>query len=363
MRVLHVLPTRAAGYGGPVVVAEAMVEQLSLQGIDARLYPSLPGETDAQEKYSLSREVVNSDLVHIHGLWSRQATLAARAASASRTPYIVTPHGMLDRWALNRSRIKKSIYGYLFERRNLSRAARLHFLNSEEQDEASTYGIQSPSFVLPNGVVVEKYADLPSRETFCQGYPHLKDKVLALFLGRLHPKKGFDLLLPALAQAVKSQPLLHLLIAGPDEGGYLSVLEKLVTQYNLQNHVTFLGSVTGKPKLEALGSADFFVLSSHQEGDSVAVKEAMASSLPVIITPACHFSDVNTCSAGFVVQPTVVDVAQALIELTGNKGLCCKMGENAAELMRGYYSWSTIAERLRCIYKDVLSEASGGMHA
>jgi glycosyltransferase involved in cell wall biosynthesis len=353
MRVLHVLPSRAPEYGGPVAVAEALVQELLQQGVEAMIYPPLPGKGEKISFTQIPMLVRQSNLVHIHGLWNLSATVAAVAARVAGIPYIVTPHGMLDRWSLQKSSMKKKIYGFLFERKNLLAAASLDFLNSEEQDEAKDYGIPFNSFVLPNGVFAEKYAIIPDRIIYSQNYIDLKDKVLALFLGRLHPKKGFDILLPALARAIETVPNLHLLIAGPDEGGYKAVLLDMVNQYSLKEHVTFLGMVQEDAKKEVLAAADFFVLSSHQEGDSIAIKEAMASGLPVAITPACHFPEVMTLNAGVVVKPDLGDWAKALINLAEHKNERTQMGKNAAKLIMEQYTWQRITERLKLIYKEV----------
>jgi glycosyltransferase involved in cell wall biosynthesis len=364
MRVLHVLPTRTIEYGGPVAVAEEIVEELCHQGIDASLYPFSRGTprdgrggiTGAREAWTKIRDAVSrNDMVHVHGLWNFPATVAARAAREAGIPYVITPHGMLDRWALRKSRLKKTIFGVLFERKNLLAASGLHFLNAEEAEEAKDYRLSSPVFILPNGVHAERFTRLPDRTSFERRYPQCRTKILALFLGRLHPKKGFDLLLPALSRAAASIPELHLLIAGPDEGGYMNVLLEMVKRNNLLERITFMGMVQGSIKLEALGAADFFVLPSYQEGDSVAVKEAMASRLPVVITPACHFPEIKAFNAGLVVQPNEDELCQALETLASGKCDRTLMGTNAVHLVTDRYTWPKIIERLLRIYEDILA--------
>jgi glycosyltransferase involved in cell wall biosynthesis len=214
-------------------------------------------------------------------------------------------------------------------------------------------------------VFAELYGHLPSAQALHEVCPRLNGKVVALFLGRLHPKKGFGLLMPALAEAVKLIPDLHLLVAGPDEGGYKAQLDTLIEQYALQDHVTFLGMVQGQRKLEAFGAAHFFVLPSHQEGDSVAVKEAMASGLPVVITPACHFPDVTINQAGLVVEPQVQVLTNALLTLGGNECLRQQMGCQARLLVKEHYTWQAIAHRLVREYEHILplaGQSRGGAH-
>ncbi len=364
MRVLHVLPTRAVEYGGPVTVAGEIVGALRRQGIDASIYPLRDDTSDGKRRLfaeaanawrNVEDAVSGCDLLHIHGLWNIPATLAAQDARKRGIPYVITTHGMLDRWSLAKSRSKKTVFSLLFERKNLAHAAGLHFLNVEEMEEARDYGLTAPCFIVPNGVRADQFASLPPRSAFEVHYPQCRGKILALFLGRLHPKKGFDLLLPAITRAAAVVPELHLLIAGPDEGGYKNVLLEMVPRNNLGERVTFTGMVQGNTKLEALGAADLFVLPSHQEGDSIAVKEAMASGLPVIITSACHFPEVMAFNAGLVVRPCEGELCNALKSLATRPDERKRMGDNAARLIADRYTWTKITERLVQVYDDVVA--------
>lgn len=364
MRVLHVLPTRVIEYGGPVVVAEQIVAELQHRGIEAEIHPAAGSGPNSPvwNALTLSRDsaklrqcVARSDLVHIHGLWNLPATVAARAAAKARIPYVITAHGMLDRWARQRSRFKKVAYGVLFERRNLAHAAALHFFNTEEEAEAREYLGGHRAFIIPNGVRAETYAGLALRRS-TPAHDGNAGEVRALFLGRLHPKKGLDLLLPAFAEAVKSVPRLQLAVAGPGEQEYQRHLCDLTTRLGLEGNVSFLGLVQGREKLEALAAADFFVLPSYQEGDSIALKEALASGLPAIITAACHFPDVAEFNAGRIVRPQVMELAQALCSLAQRSEERILMARNAVELIREQYSWGHIVDRLVNVYRDIATQ-------
>ena len=362
MRVLHVLPTRAVEYGGPVAVASETVEELCRQGVEATIFPFCDdASSEAKKRVAFGRNawgalqnaVSGVDLVHIHGLWNIPATVAAHTARGVNIPYVIAPHGMLDKWALQQSRLKKKVYSLLCEQKNLKAAAGLHFLNTEELSEAKESGLSAPCFILPNGIHPEKYAELPHRNAFETRYPHCREKVLVLFLGRLHPKKGFDVLLPAFAQAAKIVPNLHLIIAGPDEGKYRKIINDMVKQYNLSLYVTFVGMVRGNEKFELFGAADFFVLTSHQEGDSISVKEAMASGLPVVISHACHFPEVAELKAGFVVQSDTAELQRALEIVGSRQDMRKAMGATAKQMIYDRYGWPGIVKRLRFIYEDI----------
>ena len=229
-------------------------------------------------------------------------------------------------------------------------------MNSEELEEAKDFGVAFASFILPNGIREMQFDNLPLRSELEKKYPYFKGKLLALFLGRLHPKKGVDLLLKALSKTVENVPSIHLIIAGPNENNYRETQEKIIDRHNLTKHVSFMGMVKGRKKLEMLSLSDFFVLPSHQEGDSIAVKEAMASNLPVVITPACHFPDVIKFHAGIVVPPNSEILSKALEEISVKTENRVLMGKNANRMINEQYIWPKIVKRLVCVYQDILKK-------
>lgn len=363
MRVLHVLPTLSPTYGGPVSGASAIAKFSTQQGVPSFVYPPwgtwgggrslayLPGPAQFA---CLVRQVKSMDIVMVHGIWTLATSIAALLAGYHAIPYIVNLHGMLDRWSLRRSRWKKQFYGALIERSVLRRASGMRFLNEEELEEARDFGLEAPAFILPNGVAMDEFADLPSRNNPASPFHHLQNRTVVLFLGRLHSKKGLSILIPALAQARQVQPDLHLILAGPDEGGFRKQVERWAVKHGLTGSVTFTGMVTGQSKREVLGAADFFVLPSYQEGDSLAVKEAMAASLPVLITPACHMPEVAEQNSGLIVEPNEGQVAEALIVLASDRNILRTMGTNGRRLMERKYGWKSIVGQFIEIYGDIL---------
>ena len=251
--------------------------------------------------------------------------------------------------------MEEIFFQYFFEKKNLSGSSGVHFLNNEELSEAKDFDINLTPFVLPNGVRKNQESNPSSRAELEKYYPQFKDKILPLFMGRLHPKKGIDLLLVAFSEAVKIVPHMHLIIAGPDENGYKSSLERIIDTYKLSQYVTFMGMVKGKRKFGVLNAADFFVLSSHQEGDSITIKEAMAANLPVIITQACHFPDVMKYHMGYVIKPDIIQLTQVLVDLALSPEDRDLMGNNAYRIVNQKYIWPIIVKRLLHIYADILN--------
>jgi glycosyltransferase involved in cell wall biosynthesis len=311
----------------------------------------LPGPT---QLHRLRLETDECDVVMIHGLWTVVGCLAAHFAQRSGKPYVIAPHGMLDRWALSRGSLKKRLFGFLVQRRALERAAALRFLNDDELREAKEYGISAPAFVMPNGVSTEDLAELPSRAEPGNDYHHLHGKIVVLFLGRLHPKKGLRLLIAAFAKARQQCPALHLVIAGPDEGGHRRQVEQWTAEYNLAGAVSLPGMVLGQAKRQVWGAADIFVLPSYQEGDSQAIKEAMAAGLPVVITRACHFDAVERSGAGLVIDTEASALEAALLKLAADGALRHKMGARARGLIEAQFTWVRLAGQLRQVLDDIL---------
>jgi glycosyltransferase involved in cell wall biosynthesis len=365
VRVLHVLPTGDSEYGGPVRVAEAYCAQLIREGHEAEIFAPAVGSHSASKHLAywpglstlraLQTKMQTVDLVHLHGLWNLPTSTAALQARTSKLPFVITPHGMLDRWAPHHHPTRKKLYAAVFERRNLDTAAAIHFFNDEERDEAQDFGIRAPTFLLPNGVDLEQFDGLPGREGLWRQYPNAAHRKLILFLGRLHPKKGLPLLIDAMARLTARRRDVHLVIAGPDEAGHRAQLEALVRRNRLEEHVLFTGPVGGEQKRLLLGSADLFVLPSHQEGDSVAVKEALAAGLPVVITYPCHFRQVAEAAAGFVVQPVVEEIYGALERLCRDDALRRNMASNARPLIERHFRWDLLGRELVQHYREVLA--------
>ena len=142
-----------------------------------------------------------NDVVHIHGVWEEVQHRAARACQRLGVPYVMTPHGMLDPWSLAQGTLKKKLYIALRMRRNFNRAGAIHFTTATERDLVRPLGFSPPTIVEPIGVDFTEFDPLPPRGAFRAAHPELADRLAVIILGRLHRKKGFDLLIPAFARS------------------------------------------------------------------------------------------------------------------------------------------------------------------
>jgi len=260
-------------------------------------------------------------------------------------------HGMAEPWALRHKWWKKSLYLALVESRNLRLAACLHALSRPEIGHLRHLAPSTPICFVPNGVDLAFFDDLPARAALEQEHPELRGKYVLLFFGRVHVKKGLDLLAEALGRVASGYPILHLLVAGKDDGAWKPFAERIET-LGLSERVTYVGHVGGEHARKVWAAADAFILPSYSEGFSMAILEALACSLPCVITTACHFPELADAHGAIVVNPEVNEVAQGLLdllEMTDEERRW--LGQNGRRLVENEYTWDKQADRLASVYR------------
>lgn len=303
-------------------------------------------------------DLLSADIVHCHGLWDYSSIASMNWAARAGKPYIVSPRGMLDEWALRNSRIKKIIAGFLFEKAHLKKATCIHALCESEAKSIRAYGIKNPICVIPNGVNIPENigpCDSPWQDKIPDGA-----KVL-LCLGRIHPKKGLSLLIKAWSdlQKEKAADDWHLAIAGWGSGDYESVLRKMVDESGVKDRVHFVGPKFGSAKDAVFRSADAFVLPSFSEGLPMAVLEAWSYGLPVLMTPQCNISEGFMANAALRIDPEQGSIRKGLtdmMDMTDNDRR--EMGCRGVDLVRKSFLWSDIAERMIEVYKWILGDGT-----
>lgn len=381
MKILHLTSWLSAAGGGIPPVLRALQHEQAAQGCDVRAAglaePNAAFGCERQDitgciagpaSFGYSPELRSSlfalrpapDILHVHGLWMYPGLLARKLSEHASARRIVSPHGMLEPWALQNSRWKKRLASLAFENKNLRSADCLHALCQPEADNFRRYGLTNPIAVIPNGVDLGAFANPPARAILEQRFPALKGRRWVLFLSRIHPKKGLPHLLHAWASILNSQPSLLdswcLLIAGPDELCHEGEMKALVTELGLQSNVVFTGPLHGAEKLAALAGAGFFVLPSFSEGFSMAVLEAAAAGLPVMLTPPCNFPELAQGGGALVVAPDAAGCEtglRQLLALTDPERRA--MGQRGRELIARQYTWSRIADQMLAVYRWLLN--------
>jgi poly(glycerol-phosphate) alpha-glucosyltransferase len=277
--------------------------------------------------------------------------LAATLSRRKGCKRVVSPHGMLEPWALNRSVIKKRLAGWCFEKRNLQTADCLHALCPREARSFRNYGLRNPITIIPNGVELDGLPECREKYDLAGEYPGLRDRKVILFLSRVHPKKGLPDLFQAWFKAKPRQNNWALLVVGPDELGHEAELRKMADDLAIGQDIVFAGPAYGERKSKLLASADAFVLPSHSEGFSMAVLEAAAAGLPILLTEECNFPELAAIGAAIEVPAGRSGVAEGIsrfLALTDSERK--QMGRRGLELVRQNYAWPAIARQMLEVY-------------
>jgi len=385
MRVVHVVSTLDPAAGGPSQVALRLAAAQSALGHEIHiLFYSTPADRERTEReiervpfhdriqfhplldpgrveYLLARRARHmvgaltptSDFIHIHGVWGSILKAAAEVAFGRGVPYCFQPHGMLDPWSLGQKRWKKRIGLAVGYGAALRRSSFIHALNGDEARLIKPLNLGERTVIIPNGFFFEEISPLPQMGTFRAAHPELGSQPYILFLARLHPKKGLDILADAFSLLARQREDVRLVVAGPD-GGARADFEARVASADVTDRVHVVGALYGRDKFAALVDAACFCLPSRQEGFSVAITEAMACAVPVVISEACHFPEVSDAKAGIVVPLRVDALVAALGEILASHSDAARMGAAGVALVKSRYTWDVVARQTISQYREVL---------
>ena len=267
---------------------------------------------------------------------------------------VVTPRGMLEPWALNYKSYKKGLYFSLVEKPALQKASAIHTLASTEAENIKTLNLGTPLVVIPNGIYRANFEALPNPEIFYQEFSETRNKTLIIFLGRIDPKKGLDLLAKAFAKAHKLFPETHLIVAGQDNTGYLPTAQNYFKEEGCADAVTFTGMLTGEIKYAALAASNIYVAPSYSEGFSMSVLEGMATGLPCVITTGCNFPEAKDVAKIVDIDPE--QIANALISLLQTPLEAKNMGDRARAFILENYTWDKIVLKMIAIYNEIIKK-------
>ena len=385
MRVLHVIPGLAAAHGGPSYAVPAMAAALVRQGVQVDVVTTAgpdPGAAAAPltdpvladgvrflffarqrpRSWSFSlplsrwifRHIADYDVLHVHALFAYPTLASCMAARRRGVPYVLRPLGTLDPWGLKFRRWKKIPYFKLIERRNLSGAAAVHATSTLEERGIRALGLPLRVVTIPLGI------DMPDRPPEKRRAPSDPGPLNVLFLSRLHPIKGLELLIDAIAE-VGSPVAYRLLLAGDGELQYVRGLRELTVRRGVADRVRFGGFVSGDAKQRLLAQADLFVLPSYSESFGVAVAEAMAAGIPVIVSDRVGLATaVEKAGAGLVVPLEVKNLAAALTGLLGDPQRRRDLGAAGRSFVESELTWPSVAARLIRLYEDIARTGRGG---
>lgn len=374
--ISHVLSTISRDAGGPSVSVRRLVESLKKTSRDANWHV-LAGDAarsgDAENSWTgvrpqlfatrgprrigwapgLPSALANlaPTLIHLHGLWQYHAWASHRVAQQTHVPLVISPRGMLEPWALRQGRTQKWIAGVLFQRRMLEQAACIVATSRLEAEGLRSAGVTSPVAIIPNGV------DVPPEHWRALGEASRGAGVrrTALFLSRVHPKKGILDLLSA--WKVLAPRDWRLRIVGPSEGGHAGVVAAYIHAHGLRESVTLEGPLWGDDKRQALAEAALFILPSYSENFGLVIAEALAAAVPVITTKATPWQELVTERCGWWSEVGAAALTEVLNGALNTPAAdLAAMGRRGRALMERRYSWRTVAEDMMELYRWVLGE-------
>jgi glycosyltransferase involved in cell wall biosynthesis len=294
--------------------------------------------------------VREADVAHGHGLYVGPNLIFGREARRQRKALVYHVHGMFEPYILKRSQWKKRLVHRLFEDRNIRDVRFWRALTATEADQIAATGARQPIAVIPNGLNVAEFtrpAD-PARPIDTPLLAQLgKRSRRLLFLGRIHPKKGLTILLPAWARVRRNAMDWELVIAGPDEGGHLEEIRTLASSLGILDRVSFTGLVQGEEKVRLLHSADVFVLPSFSEGLPMSVLESLACGVPVVVTRESNVSDLTADGAGWECDASVDSLAEALGKaVLASDAERAERGAAGRRAVEERYAWPSVVREL-----------------
>jgi glycosyltransferase involved in cell wall biosynthesis len=367
VKILHVVPTYlpARRYGGPIFAVHGLCKALAARGHEVNVLTTNvdgPGTLDVpldrdvemdgvrirysaspyrrlywspQMRKALIAHVPKCDILHSHAVYLWPGVAAAKIAHEHGVPYVISPRGMLvPELIRSKSRLVKTAWLSLIEKKGFARAQAIHFTSRLEGEDAKRVGLPLPSpFVVPNGIDLPERPDVPREEN------------MLLHLGRVNWKKGLDVVIEALPQL----PGVRFVIAGNDEENLTPRLQELAQRLNVADRVEFKGPVYGAAKDELLARATLFVLMSQSENFGNAILEALAMETPAVLSPRVGLAEeVVRAKAGM----TGVESIGTLLRETQTRR---EMGYAGRKLVETRFSWPRVAEQMEAEYCSIKS--------
>jgi len=377
MKILQVIPYFAPKWGGDVNVCYSLSKELSKRGHDVTIvttdfgydldYARSLGTVEVipfkrvanlglfiyspEMKGWLRSNISKYDIVHLHCFRSYQNHAASSCAKEFNVPYVLQPHGTLPR-VIDMKGLKQ-IYDVVWGNEILWDAEEIIALTSTEAEQATMMGVKENNVhVVANGIDLSQWEDAPLPGEFRTLYNIPPSMRVILYLGRLHPIKGVDLLIRAFGIVSTEQDNCMLAIVGPDDGS-LPGLKRITKELNLFDKVLFTGPLYGKNKSAAYSDSDIYVLPSHHEAFPITVLEAWAFKKPVIVTENCGIKDLVRGS-GLIVRQNPYDLAAALRKYLLQDPLRYDHGRNGYNKLHENLSLQTAAQNVESIYLKVV---------
>ena len=374
MKVLHVIPSVAERSGGPATAIVPMCRALQQQGVEvllvttdagmngaeqesnykgvpAKFFPSQLGESF---KYSrplaawLNSNIHEFGVAHIHAVFNHSSIAAAHVCRKADVPYVVRPLGTLEPWSMTQKSVRKRVFWQVAGKAMLRSAAAVHYTTDAERNSTESLLGLNHGKVIGLGVEVNSYA----KEQLAQHFPELAQAPYLLVMSRLHPKKGLDVLIDAFLTLVQREKFGHwqLVIAGDGPSDHVSKLKQMASP---SDRIMFTGWLDGEQKDAVLSGASLLVLPSRQENFGMCVMEALARSVPVLVSPHVNLAEeIVLANAGWISTVDKDALTTRLAEALSDQEERTRRG-HAGKRLSMKYSWESAAKNLKELYSQI----------
>lgn len=304
--------------------------------------------------YHRMLETLEPDILHGNNLWEYPVHAMAAYATKNRIPYLISPHGTLEPWALHSKKLKKQMALLLYQRSDLQHAHCLHATAPTEAESIRNLGFKNPIAILPNGINLAEY--VLSEKTVAK--KNNFSKKTFLFLSRIHPIKGIEMLLEAWQKIENAQKAdWQIIIAGNGDPKYIQTIQEKIRDKKMTHEIKMIGPLFGDEKTHAVSNAEIFILPTYSENFGIVIAEALACKTPVITTQSAPWSDLITHNCGWWTETNPNSIAQAMenaMLLTEAKRM--EMGENGRNLIEQKYNIDKIADHFIHLYRWLLKQ-------
>ena len=321
---------------------------------------SLPGGWDRfalceDYRRTLKHEVPLADVVHVYSMYHYPGFWAALYARRYGVPYVLEPHGTLDTYMFARNKRRKRLFEYLFEKRNFRNAAAIRFLSEIEASMArNNLKTAFTEAVIPTGIEPSEFRPSNRVANIIHKYAIPSNRRLIIFVGRLHMKKGIDLLIQAFIQLSRMDETLHLVVIGPDDGMEQRI-RAMIAQANIDSRVTLTGMVIGQDKIDLMSAAAVVAIPSYTENFCNVAIEAMALRVPVIVSSGVAIAQqIDEAGAGIVAAPAADEFVKAIRRVMGEPGAIRRFGLAGQALTSRCFSWTAVGGNVDTLYRDLI---------